>query len=82
MAIPDDQTCVLALLDFFKDREKHNSREVISPSAREYAARIESKIIPIQGEQLAQYLIDSNVGVAPVSLDEVKKIDSDYFTDA
>lgn len=42
---------------------------------------IETKIILIDGEQLAQYLIDNNVGVTPFSLYEVKKIDSDYFTD-
>jgi len=53
-----------------------------SQSAIEYAAMIETKIILIDGEQLAQHLIDNNVGVSPVAAYEVKKIDSDYFTDA
>lgn len=53
-----------------------------SQSARDYVASIDTKIILIDGEQLVHYLIDNNVGVAPVSLYEIKKIDSDYFTDA
>lgn len=53
-----------------------------SQTAHDYVASIDTKIILIDGEQLVQYLIDNNVGVAPVSLYEIKKIDSDYFTDA
>lgn len=34
-----------------------------------------------KGEQLAQLMIDNNVGVTPVQNYEVKKIDSDYFTE-
>jgi len=49
--------------------------------AREYAAMIESKIVLIDGKQLAQYMIDFNVGVSTVSSYEIKKLDSDYFTD-
>ena len=52
-----------------------------SRDAQEYAAKIESKIILIDGEQLAQLLIDHNIGVTPVSNFEIKKIDSDYFTE-
>ena len=52
-----------------------------SREAIEYAAKIESKIVLINGEQLAQMLIDHNIGVAPVSNFEIKKIDSDYFTE-
>lgn len=53
-----------------------------SQSARDYVASIDTKIILIDGEQLVQYLIDNNVGVAAIALYEIKKIDSDYFTDA
>jgi len=52
-----------------------------SREALEYAAKIDSKIVLIDGEQLAQMLIDHNIGVAPVSNFEIKKIDSDYFSD-
>ena len=52
-----------------------------SKEAQEYVKNIDSKIILIDGEQLAQFMIDSNVGVSPVAVYEVKRIDSDYFTD-
>lgn len=50
-----------------------------SPQAVEYVSRIEKKIVLIDGEQLAQYMIDHNVGVAEVTRYVVKKLDLDYF---
>ncbi len=47
--------------------------------ARSYVAQIGSKIVLIDGEQLAQLMIDSDVGVSTISLYPVKKIDLDYF---
>jgi len=47
--------------------------------ARSYVAQIGSKIVLIDGERLAQLMIDSDVGVSTVSLYPVKKLDSDYF---
>jgi restriction system protein len=47
--------------------------------ARSYVAQIGNKIVLIDGEQLAQLMIDNDVGVSTVSLYPVKKIDSDYF---
>lgn len=52
-----------------------------SRDAHDYAARIDSKIVLIDGEQLAQMLIDHNIGVAPVANYEIKRVDSDYFTE-
>ncbi|WP_028083438.1 restriction endonuclease [Dolichospermum circinale] len=49
--------------------------------AREYVSIIDSKIVLIDGEELAQLMIDNHVGVSTVSIYEIKKIDSDYFTD-
>jgi restriction system protein len=40
------------------------------------------KIILVDGPQLAQLMIDHNVGVSLASSYEVKKIDSDYFEEA
>jgi len=51
-----------------------------SKEAREFTQKIDIKIILIDGEQLAQMLIDHNVGVSTVQTYEVKRIDSDYFT--
>jgi len=52
-----------------------------SKNAWEYAEKVGTKIILIDGHQLAQLMIDYNVGVSNVSCYEIKKIDSDYFID-
>ena len=52
-----------------------------SREAHDYASRIDSKIILIDGDQLAQLLIDHNIGVSPVANYEIKRVDSDYFTE-
>ena len=50
-----------------------------SREAEDYVAKIDSKIVLINGEQLSQFMIDHNVGVTLVTSYETKKIDSDYF---
>lgn len=50
-----------------------------SDGAKDFAATIDSKIILIDGYQLAQYMIDHNVGVSKQHVYEIKKLDSDYF---
>jgi len=50
-----------------------------SKDAIEYAELINSKIILIDGEQLARLMIDHNVGVSTVGMYEIKRIDMDYF---
>ena len=52
-----------------------------SSDALEYTSRIETKIILIDGPRLARLMFDHGVGVATASNYEVKRIDSDYFTD-
>lgn len=53
-----------------------------SEEAKEYAAKIESKIVLIDGERLAELMIEYGVGVSQVASYEIKKIDQDYFTGA
>lgn len=50
-----------------------------SKEAKDYVNRIEKKIVLIDGEQLAQLMIDHGIGVAEVASYSVKKVDSDYF---
>jgi len=52
-----------------------------SRDAIEFASKIESKIILIDGDQLVEYMIDFNVGVTTTSKYELKKIDLDYFVE-
>ncbi|MBZ0178638.1 MAG: restriction endonuclease [Melioribacteraceae bacterium] len=47
--------------------------------ATEFVTKIDSKIILIDGNKLAEYMIDFNVGVSITSTYELKRIDSDYF---
>ncbi len=47
--------------------------------AVQYALQMDTKIVLIDGETLAQYMIDYNLGVSVQSIYEIKKIDSDYF---
>ncbi len=50
-----------------------------SKEARDFVSHIESKIILIDGDELADLMIDHGVGVTTVEMYEVKRIDSDYF---
>jgi len=52
-----------------------------SSDALEFASRIDSKIVLIDGATLAKHMIDHNVGVSVSRSYEVKKIDSDYFSE-
>lgn len=52
-----------------------------SSDAEEYISRIEPKVVLIDGETLAQLMIEHDVGVSTVNTYEVKKVDSDYFSE-
>lgn len=52
-----------------------------SQGAVDYVATIENKIILIDGQRLAQLMIDFGVGVATDAIYELKRLDSDYFTE-
>lgn len=47
--------------------------------ALDYTPKNETKIVLIDGEQLAQLMIDCNLGCTTQQIYELKKIDSDYF---
>ncbi len=49
--------------------------------ALEYTPRNETKIVLIDGKQLAQLMIDYSLGCTTQRIYELKKIDSDYFVD-
>src|SRR3990172_5967489 len=47
--------------------------------AKQYVLNIDSKVALIDGNRLAQLMIDHNVGVSTVAQYDLKKIDGDYF---
>jgi restriction system protein len=48
--------------------------------AEDYVKTIENKIVLLNGTQLAELMIDHDIGVTRVASYELKRIDSDYFT--
>lgn len=52
-----------------------------SQDAYDYVSRINSKIVLIDGKRLAQLMIDNNLGVNSLATYDIKRIDSDYFTE-
>lgn len=52
-----------------------------SKEAADYVKHIESKIVLIDGDLLANLMIDHNIGVSPFASYEIKRLDSDYFTE-
>ena len=50
-------------------------------AAERFAERSSKKIVLVDGEQLTQYMIDHNIGVATSKIYEIKRVDSDYFFD-
>jgi restriction system protein len=53
-----------------------------SNAAIEYAKMLQNKVVLIDGEMLANLMIDNGVGVSLVEAYEVKRVDSDYFSEA
>lgn len=52
-----------------------------SREALGYAGMIEARIILIDGDRLAKLMVDHGVGVSTVGTYEVKRVDSDYFSE-
>ncbi len=50
-----------------------------TPDATDYASRIDTKVVLIDGKHLAGLMIDFDVGVAAAASYVVKRLDSDYF---
>lgn len=50
-----------------------------SRDAIDFASRIDTKIVLMDGNSMVQFMIDRNVGVSTSNTYEIKKIDHDYF---
>jgi restriction system protein len=53
-----------------------------SSEARDYVSNIDVKVVLLDGMQIANLMIDSGVGVTPITTYVVKRLDSDYFDEA
>jgi len=52
---------------------------IFSNDAKDYVSKIDSKLVLIDGGELAQLMIDYGIGVSNVTSYDIKRIDSDYF---
>ena len=52
-----------------------------SKEAKQYVVGLHQKIVLIDGQELAKFMIEYNVGVSTKKTYEVKRIDTDYFKD-
>lgn len=52
-----------------------------SEGAKDYANIIDSKVVLIDGDRLTQLMIDFNIGVSKITSYEVKRMDTDYFSE-
>lgn len=50
-----------------------------SKEAQQFVAGVDTKIVLIDGKQLAELMIDHDVGVATMTMYQVKRVDSDFF---
>jgi len=49
--------------------------------AKEFASKVSSKVILIDGKELVRLLIDHDIGVSTTDTYKIKRIDSDYFAE-
>lgn len=52
-----------------------------SKDAKQYVVGLHQKIVLIDGQELAKFMIEYNVGVSTKKTYEVKRLDTDYFED-
>lgn len=52
-----------------------------SSDARDYVSHIDPRVVLIDGRELAEYLIDLDLGVSAKAVYPVKRLDSDFFVD-
>ncbi|MHC0067341.1 restriction endonuclease [Nostoc sp. UIC 10890] len=79
---PEIQKFAGALQGFRAKKGVFITTSTFTSEAKDYVSRIDTKIILVNGETLTQLMIENNVGVTPFAVYEVKKVDSDYFTDS
>lgn len=80
---PDIQKFVGALAGQGATRGLFVTTAKFSEEAYTYARKQHTtKIVLVDGQKLAELMIDHNLGVTPIARYEVKRIDSDFFTES
>jgi len=79
---PDIQAFVGALQGAQADRGIFISTSRFTTDAKDYADRVNARLILIDGDTLTDLMVRYNVGVQDEATYVVKRIDEDFFTDA
>lgn len=79
MSRPEIQKFVGALQGHRARKGVFITTSKFSKEAWEYVEKIDSKIVLIDGERLAELMFEYNVGVSTVGTYPVKKVDNDFF---
>jgi restriction system protein len=78
---PDVQSFVGALNGRFAKKGIFITTSKFTQEATEYAKHLDCKVILIDGWTLAGLMIEHDVGVSVIATYQIKRIDTDYFTD-
>jgi restriction system protein len=78
---PEVQSFVGALNGKFSKKGIFITTSRFTKEALAYADKLECKVILIDGWQLVKLMSEYNIGVSTAATYEIKKIDSDYFTE-
>lgn len=76
---PDVQAFVGSLAGHRAKRGVFITTSSYSRQAHDYVASISERVILIDGEQLATLMIEHDLGVSPIAMYVVKRVDGDYF---
>lgn len=78
---PEVQSFVGALNGKFAGKGIFITTSNFSREALDYALRLDRKVILIDGPELVKLMVEHNVGVSSIATYEIKRIDSDYFSE-
>ncbi len=79
---PEIQNFVGALSGLHAHKGIFITTSEFTAGARDYVKNLPQRVILIDGQRLAELMIEHNVGVARAYAYEVKRVDSDYFEEA
>lgn len=76
---PEVQKFVGALQGHHARKGVFLTTSTFTKDAIDYAAKVDSKVVLIDGRRLAELMIDFDLGVTTTATYAVKRVDSDYF---
>jgi restriction system protein len=78
---PEIQKFAGALQGFRAKKGIFITTSAFSREAADYAAKIDSKIVLIDGERLWSLMLDNGIGVTTVATYAIQRVDNDYFSE-